>query len=124
MKFLPLFLTFAIFAAAALAADGPIRHVVMFKFKKDASPGKVQKAEEDFAALKKKIDIIDSLEWGTNVSPEKHDKGFTHVWILTFKNEKDRDAYLVHPDHKAFAASLKDVLEDVIVLDFAPKKER
>lgn len=122
MKFLPLLLSLTMFATSALAADGPIRHVVAFKFKKDANPAKVQKAVDDFAALPKKIDVIDGFESGTNISPEKHDKGFTHVWVLTFKNEKDRDAYLVHPDHKAFGGSLKDVLDDVFVLDFAVKK--
>jgi len=122
MKSLPLFLALAMLTTSALAADGPIRHVVTFKFKKEAARAKVQKVEEDFAALKRKIDVIESLEWGTNVSPEKHDKGYTHVWILSFKNEKDRDTYLVHPDHKAFAGSLKDVLEDAIVIDFVPSK--
>ena len=34
----------------------------------------------------------------------------------------DRDAYLVHPDHKAFGVVLKDVIDDVFVLDFVPKE--
>ncbi len=122
MKSLPLFLALSMLTATTFAADGPMRHVVTFKFKKDAERSKVQKVEEDFASLKRKIDVIESLEWGTNVSPEKLDKGYTHVWILSFKSEKDRDAYLVHPDHKAFAGSLKDVLEDAIVIDFVAKK--
>lgn len=107
-------------SASALAADGPIRHVVSFKFKKDADPEKIKKVEESFAALKTKIPQIQELEWGTNVSPEKHDKGFTHVWLVTFKNAADRDAYLVHPDHKAFGGGLKDVIEDVFVVDYVP----
>ena len=122
MKSLPLVLALSMLTATAFAADGPVRHVVTFKFKKNAERSKVQKVEEDFAALKRKIDVIESFEWGTNVSPEKLDKGYTHVWILSFKNEKDRDTYLVHPDHKAFAGSLKDVLEDAVVIDFVPKK--
>ncbi len=108
-------------AATTLAADGPIRHVVSFKFKKDADPKAIKKVEEDFAALKTKIPVIESLEWGTNVSPEKHDKGFTHCWIVTFKTAADRDAYLVDPAHKAFGAELKDVIDDVFVLDFIPQ---
>jgi hypothetical protein len=107
---------------SSVAAEGPIRHVVSFRFKKDADPAAVKKVEEDFAALKTKIPQIESLEWGTNVSPEKHAKEFTHMWILTFKTPADRDAYLVHPDHKAFGGSLKGVIEDVFVIDFAPKK--
>ena len=79
-------------------------------------------ADRALAALKTKIPFIQQLEWGTNSSPEKHDKGFTHIWIATFKNPADRDAYLVHPEHKAFAGGLKDVIDDVFVIDFVPKE--
>jgi hypothetical protein len=109
-------------AFQAVAADAPIRHVVSFKFKKDADPAAVKKVEEAFAALKGKIPQIQSLEWGTNVSPEKHAKDFTHMWILTFKNSADRDAYLVHPEHKAFGGGLKGVIDDVFVIDFSPQQ--
>ena len=109
-------------ATTAFAADGPIRHVVALKFKKDADPAQVRRVEQEFAALKTKVPVIETLEWGTNVSPEKHDKGFTHCWIVTFKTAQDRDAYLVHPDHEAFAKNLGGVLEDVFVLDFSPAK--
>jgi hypothetical protein len=122
MKTLSTLIAIAILTMSSIAADGPVRHVVSFKFKKDADPAAIKKVEDDFAALKRKIPLIEQLEWGTNVSPEKHDKGFTHCWIVTFKTAADRDAYLVHPDHKAFGAGLKDVIEDVFVLDFVPKE--
>jgi hypothetical protein len=110
-------------AIPAAAADKPakskkLQHVVAFKFKSSATPAQVQQVEEAFRGLKKKIKEIQGLEWGTNVSPEKHDKGFTHGFILSFKTEKDRDAYLVHPEHKAFGALVGPVLEDVFVIDF------
>ena len=127
MKLLLLLLATAALAAvtsspAAEEAEGTIRHVVAFKFKAGADPTRIKQVEEAFAALKGKIPLVQGLEWGTNVSPEKHDKGFTHIWIATFKNAADRDAYLVHPDHKAFGAMLKDVIDDVFVLDFVPKE--
>jgi len=62
------------------------------------------------------------MEWGTNNSPENLNKGFTHGFVLTFKTEKDRDAYLVHPDHKAFGKLVGGVLADVFVLDFLAKE--
>lgn len=122
MKSLLTLLALAMITASSLAAEGPIRHVVSFKFRKDADPAAIKKVEESFAALKQKIPQIQQLEWGTNVSPEKHDKGFTHCWIVSFKNAADRDAYLVHPDHEAFVGILKGVLEDVFVVDFIPKE--
>ena len=123
MKQLLTLLTLAMLtASSALAADGPIRHVVHFKFKKEATPAQVEKITEEFAALKKKIDAVESMEWGTNSSPEGLDKGFTHCWIVNFKTAKDRDAYLVHPAHKAFVEILLPLLEEAIVVDFVPQK--
>ncbi len=122
MKALLTLLTIAMITVSAIAADGPIRHVVHFKFKKEATPEQVEKITEEFAALKKKIDVVDSLEWGTNSSPEGFDKGFTHCWIVSFKTAKDRDAYLVHPAHKAFVELLLPILDEAIVVDFVPQK--
>jgi hypothetical protein len=94
-------------------------HVVSFKFKPEATAQQKKALEEAFAALPAKIPQIHSFKWGTNVSPEKHDKGFTHCWILGFKSEKDRDAYLVHPDHKAFGKVVgASGVGDVFVVDF------
>ena len=78
----------------------------------------IKAVEEAFVGLKEKIPGVASVTWGTNVSPEKHDKGFTHCFILTFASEKDRDAYLPHQDHKAFGKVLGPVLADVFVIDF------
>lgn len=98
-----------------------IRHVVCFKFKEDATKEQIVKVVKTFEDLKKKKKIaeIENFEWGTNNSPEGLNKGFTHCFILTFANEKARDAYLPHPDHKAFGKVLKPILDDVFVIDFA-----
>jgi hypothetical protein len=123
MKTLLLLLSaFAMFTAATLAADGPVRHVVAFKFKSGADPAKIKAVEAGFADLKNKINLIQKLEIGTNTSPEDHAHGYTHMWIASFKNNADRDAYLVHPDHKAFVTLLKDVLDEAFVFDFIPKE--
>src|SRR5262245_17675177 len=97
---------------------GKLLHVVSFKFKDTASKEQIKEVEAAFRDLKKKIKTIKDYQCGTNVSPEKHDKGFTHGFILTFDSEKDRDAYLAHPDHKAFGKLVGSVLADVFVIDF------
>ena len=114
---------------AARAADEPkkepsgvLYHVVSLKFKPGAAADQIKAVEQAFQGLKAKIPGIKTLHWGTNVSPEKHDKGFTHCFVLTFATEKDRDAYLVHPDHKAFGKVLGPVMGDVFVIDFWAKE--
>lgn len=123
MKGLFAILLAALVAAAATTANAAekLQHVVCFKFKPTASAQDIKKVETAFAALKQKIPVIVALEWGTNVSKEKKDKGFTHCFILTFQNEADRDAYIVHPEHKAFGKIVGPVLDDVFVIDFLAK---
>jgi hypothetical protein len=43
-----------------------LRHVVLFKFKADASEVQVQEVVDAFAALPKKIKQIHDFEWGTD----------------------------------------------------------
>jgi len=97
----------------------PIRHLVLLKFKAETSPAQLQALEAAFAALADQISAVQSLEWGTNNSPEGLDKGFTHCFNLTFADEAARAAYLPHPVHMAFVDQLKPALDDVLVLDYA-----
>ena len=100
---------------------GVVRHVVLFKFKDSATREQVKAVEEKFRALKSRIPQILDLEWGTNVSPENHAQGFTHCFLLTFKDAAARDAYLPHPAHKEFGGSLGPVLDKVLVVDYVSK---
>jgi hypothetical protein len=100
-----------------------LNHVVSFKFKSTASPEEIRKVEQAFGELKKKISQVQSYEWGTNVSKENRDKGFTHCFILTFKSEKDRDAYIQHPEHAAFVKVALPSVDDVFVIDFWASKQ-
>lgn len=95
-----------------------LKHAVFFRFKKDASKSDVEKIEQAFAALPSKIDAIKDFEWGKNNSPEKHDDGFTHCFMVTFDSEEGRAEYLPHADHQAFVEILKPVLDAPRVLDF------
>ncbi len=98
-----------------------LRHVVMFKFKKDATPAQIDGVVKAFGELPKQIDSIHSYEWGTNNSPEMLDKGFTHLFFVTFKDEAGRAKYLPHPAHKAFVEKLKPILEEPMVIDYWAK---
>ena len=103
-------------------AAGKLQHVVCLKFKTTATDQDIKKVEEGLQALKHKIPQVVTLEWGTNVSKEKRDKGFTHCFILSFQSEKDRDIYIEHPEHKAFVSLAGPLLDDVFVIDYWPKR--
>ena len=103
----------------AKAAAAPYRHVVLFKFKDDAPPEKVKTIVEAFKALKTKLPAVQSLEWGTNVSPENLNQGFTHIFTLSFANKEALEkGYLHEPAHKEFGAMLGGILDKALVVDF------
>ena len=95
-----------------------LRHVVMFKFKDNATSQEVKKIEGAFRALAGKIKQIKDFEWGVNSSPEKLNQGLTHCFFVTFHSAKDRDAYLIHPAHMEFVDILKPYFDKATVLDY------
>ena len=95
-----------------------LRHLVLLKFKAEATPAQVEAIVLAFVVLPAQIDTVKALEWGTDVSPEGLAKGFTHSFLLTFADAAGRDAYLPHPAHQAFVAKLQPVLADVLVIDY------
>ncbi|MFC2036874.1 Dabb family protein [Chloroflexota bacterium] len=95
-----------------------LRHVVLFAFKATSTVRRIQAIEEAFCALPSKIDQIHDFEWGRDVSVENLSRGYTHCFLVTFRSEKARDAYLPHPAHQEFVASLEPHLERALVIDF------
>jgi hypothetical protein len=108
--------------ATSPAPTGAVRHVVVFRYKPDASPQKIQQVTDAFVALKDKIPGILAVEHGVNNSPEKLNQGFTHVFQMTVANAAARDTYLPHPNHKAFGTLLGSlgILDAVFVVDYTP----
>lgn len=123
------FTLFSVCVTSVTAAEGKakkkratrLRHVVCFKYKEGTSNAKIAEIGKAFRGLKSKIPGITGFETGVNNSPEVLNKGVTHVYLVTFDSEKSRDAYLPHPEHKAFVALLKPHLEDVFVVDYFAK---
>lgn len=98
-----------------------LRHVVLFSFKPDAADEAVDAVVTGFATLPHEIPGVATFEWGTNVSPEGLNDGFTHCFTLSFATAEDRDAYLVHPAHQRFVATLGASLQRSLVLDYWTK---
>src|SRR5437762_10240821 len=88
--------------AFTMKETAQVKHIVIFKYKSKTTPAQIEEVTQAFKELKNKIPGIVSFESGLNNSPEKLNKGFTHVYLLTFKDAASRDMYLPHPDHKKF----------------------
>jgi hypothetical protein len=121
MKKVSLLLSLALFTsffALAQQAKKELRHVVMFGWKPGADSAAINQVVMAFKALPGKIKTIKRFEWGINNSPENLNQGLTHCFLVTFASEKDRNDYLVNPDHKAFTKLLPGIMEKVTVVDY------
>lgn len=94
-----------------------LKHVVSFQFKDEITKERQVQALEDFMALKEQIPEIQSFEGGKDVSVEGLNKGMTHCFILTFKDEAARDIYIPHPAHIKLADKNKPLMKDILVVD-------
>jgi hypothetical protein len=101
----------------AAQSSSVLRHVVLFAFK-PAAGDDIRAVVEAFCRLPHLIPQIKSFEWGTDVSVENIQQGFTHCFLLGFVDEQGRDEYLVHPDHQAFGSLVQPLLEKVLVVDY------
>jgi hypothetical protein len=102
----------------SLNTSATLRHVVLFAFKDSASAAQIDAVVADFGSLKDRIPGITAYEWGTNVSPEGLNQGFTHCFTLSFASEEDRNTYLLHAAHQAFVDTLGASLERSLVIDY------
>jgi hypothetical protein len=95
-----------------------LRHIVLYKFKDGLPAAEVQEVVDTFTALPSKIDTIVDFEHGMNVSPEGKSEGLTHAFVVSFRDEAGRDAYLKHPAHLAYVDVVKNRREKVVVFDY------
>ena len=95
-----------------------LRHVVMFQFRDGTSQAKIDELSAAFAALPEKIHAIYDFEWGANVSTTRKNQGYTHFFMLTFRNQAGLAAYSPNPVHQAFVRILRPHLQKVLVFDY------
>lgn len=106
----------------AQTSKQPVRHVVVFKYKPEATADQIKQVTDAFRALRGKIPGMTAFEDGVNNSPEGKNQGFTHVYMMTFESLAARDAYLPHLEHKKFGELLGKlgIVADAFVVDYVP----
>jgi hypothetical protein len=120
---LALFLTILLFAGNLFSEEtAPFRHFVSFQFKEGTSDEKKEELVKAFLGLKKEIDTIVDLEWGATDNIEPLNDGFTHSFLVSFRDKAGLATYLPHPAHEAFVAKIKPHLEKVYVFDYTAGK--
>jgi quinol monooxygenase YgiN len=95
-----------------------VKHAVFVKFKDTTTPEQVEQVFTDLLDLSEAIPGVEDYVAGPNDSPQGLSQGYTHAFIMTFTDAAARDAYLPHPDHKAFEDKALPLIESVVVVDF------
>lgn len=113
-------LVFLLPSAAQAQQQFFLRHFVALEFKEGTTAEEIAEIDKTAFALPDKIKEIVSVEGGANLSADflKSKKGFSDGFTFTFKSAADRDAYLVHPAHKALLALAMPHLEKKFAFDY------
>ena len=88
-----------------------IRHIVLVRFRPEITAAEKSAIYAELESLRELVPGFLGMSYGPNVSPEGLHKGFTEGFSMDFVDEAARDAYLVHPAHKAAGGRLVAALE-------------
>ena len=99
-----------------------IRHVVLFKLRKDLDESTSTQIFVALRALQNQMPGIIAVSTGKDASPEGLQRGFTHGFTVDFVDAAARDAYLPHPAHQKvggmIVASAEGGVDGITVVDW------
>jgi hypothetical protein len=95
-----------------------VKHVALFKFKEGIAQEQIDQAFDQLLELSESIDGIEDYVSGANNSPEGLSQGYTHGFVMTFRDAAARDAYISHPDHERVKTAVLPTIGGLVIFDF------
>jgi hypothetical protein len=95
-----------------------VKHIALFKFKEGTAQEQIDQALDQILELSESIDGIEDYVGGVNNSPEGLNQGYTHGFVMTFKDAAARDTYLTHPDHERVKTTVLPSIGSIVIFDF------
>jgi len=93
-----------------------IFHVVMIKFKPEASDDQIGAIESALDDLPNHIVEINTYEFGRDVV--NSERSYDFALIATFANLTSMQRYQTHPEHVAVLKKIRAISEDIRAVDF------
>jgi hypothetical protein len=94
-----------------------IEHIVLLKWKKEASPEAINTAMTGLRSLKGKVPEVVDLTCGENFS--ERNKSYTHGLVVRFKDKAALNTYIAHPEHQHVVQTfINPIREDTIAVDY------
>ncbi len=95
-----------------------MQHMVLLRFKPQVSEDQIADFFALLANLQEVIPGIEHFGCGPYASPEGMNHGYTHGFLMTFRDKTDRDRYLDDPQHERVKQQILPWVESVVVFDF------
>lgn len=93
-----------------------LKHVVFFKFKKDAPESGIVEVEKGLAELPGIIPQIREFQFGRDMV--RSARSYDMALVSGFDSLETMQTYQVHPAHQAVVAKLKVLCESILAVDF------
>ena len=93
-----------------------VTHIVMFKFKNEASKEDILKIKKALEDLVEKIEPLKSMEVGLNF--KESERAMDMVLVSTFEDKEGLNIYATHPAHLEVVKVIKELAEYTKVVDY------
>ncbi len=93
-----------------------ITHIVLFKFKPEASETEIQELAEGLGGLPQLIEEIREYRFGTDVV--RSERSYDFGLVSSFEDFDALQRYNVHPAHQKVVALVKAMASHVVTVDF------
>ncbi|ETV94359.1 hypothetical protein H310_11999 [Aphanomyces invadans] len=93
-----------------------VEHVVLFKWKDDASAEAIEEVGRSIIALKDKVPGIIDLAYGEDFTKTRS-QGFTHTLVVRMANKETVAFYDSHPEHVKVVTQIRLILDKILAMD-------
>jgi hypothetical protein len=93
-----------------------LKHIVIFKFKKDAEDSSKETVQKALKDLPGQISEIRKFELGRDVVHSE--RSYDMALVSEFENLDAMKRYQVHPAHMAVVEKLKKICDSILAVDF------
>lgn len=88
-----------------------IKHIVLVRFKPEIGKDEIQSIFEKIGALETILPTMKSFDYGKYNGAQERHKGFDYAFYMVFETARERDEYLVHPEHVKVGTELRSMLD-------------
>ncbi|MEZ4524972.1 MAG: Dabb family protein [Desulfobacterales bacterium] len=93
-----------------------IRHIVMVKFRADVSEDQIAQVQEGLGSLPDLIPEIESYEFGRDMA--RTDRSHDFALVSAFADMEALQTYMMNPDHRKVSGLIREIAEDIRVVDY------